>query len=155
MIFARIINRIAEFYMIFARKMPEFYVIIAGKKYFFLFFFFLGGGSVPPAPVSYTPLSASGPNPSLCPWMDNGHSSTFQSVPPPLVWGHTSHVSFLSTPSASRSRRLRNYRAPREWFPGPRCGCRLAWLKIERTLLLTAYIVIDEVSNGLNDLSNI
>ena len=55
----------------------------------------------------------------------------FQSVPPPLVWGHTSHVSFLSTPSASRCRRLQNYRAPREWFPGPRCGCQLAWLKSE------------------------
>jgi len=148
MIFARKINRIAEFYMIFARKMTEFYVIIAGKNIFPVFF--RGEGGVPPAPISYTPMSASGPNPSLCPWMDNGHSSTFQSVPPPLVRGHTSHVSFLSTLSASRSRRLRNYRARREWFPGPRCGCRLAWLKIERTLLLTAYIglglVIDEVS---------
>ena len=96
MIFARKINRIAEFYMIFARKMPEFYVIIAGKNIFPIFFW---GGGVPPAPVSYTPMSASGPNPSLCPWVDNGHSSTFQSVPPPLVRGHTSHVSFLSTPA--------------------------------------------------------
>ena len=44
MILARKINRIAEIYMIFfARKMPEFYVIIAGKIYFFLFFFWGGG----------------------------------------------------------------------------------------------------------------
>ena len=55
MIFARKINRIAEFYMIFfARKMPEFYVIIAGKNIFFLFFFW--GGGVPPAPVLCPPL---------------------------------------------------------------------------------------------------
>jgi len=37
-------------------------------------------------------------------------------------------------------------RDPREWFHGSRCGCRWAWLEIERTSLLTAYIVIDEVS---------
>jgi len=29
MIFARKINKIREFYMIFERKMPEFYIIIA------------------------------------------------------------------------------------------------------------------------------
>ena len=44
MIFARKINRIAEFHMIFARKMQEFHVIIAGKNMFFLFFW---GGGVP------------------------------------------------------------------------------------------------------------
>jgi len=31
MIFARKINKIPEFFMIFARKMPEFYIIIAIK----------------------------------------------------------------------------------------------------------------------------
>jgi len=34
MIFARKIYKISEFHMIFARKMPEFYVIIV-RKYFF------------------------------------------------------------------------------------------------------------------------
>jgi len=69
----------------------------------------------------------------------------------PLVWW------WVDTPPMFPSfRRLRHFdlgaygvRAPREWFPGPRCGCRLAWLKIERTLLLTTYVVIDDVSNGL------
>ena len=64
------------------------------------------------------------------------------------------HVSFLSPPSASRysvsaPTEWGCDRAPREWFSGPRCGCRRAWLEIERTLLLTALpIVIDEVSNS-------
>ena len=64
--------------------------------------------------------------------------------------GTPSHVSFLSTPSASLDAfgvsmiDLGAYgiKALREWFPGPRCGCRQAWgpgMKIERTLLLTAY----------------
>ena len=46
------------------------------------------------------------------------------------------------------SRRLRRLdlgpygiKAPRAWFPGPRCGCDGPG-KIERTLLLTAYIDI-------------
>jgi len=39
-IFARKINKVPEFYMIFARK------------YFFPIFFF-GGGQMPPTPVSY------------------------------------------------------------------------------------------------------
>jgi len=34
MIFARKIYRIPEFHMIFARKMPEFYVTIARKIFF-------------------------------------------------------------------------------------------------------------------------
>jgi len=49
MIFARKINKIPEFYMIFfARKLPEFYIIIARK----IFSWILGGGEghVPPAP---------------------------------------------------------------------------------------------------------
>jgi len=51
MIFARKINRISDFYMIFARKMPEFYIIIARKIFFPNFW-----GHVPPcpSPVSYT-----------------------------------------------------------------------------------------------------
>jgi len=42
--FARKVNKIFEFHMIFARKMPEFYVIIARK--IFSRFFFGGGGLV-------------------------------------------------------------------------------------------------------------
>ena len=107
LIFARKINRIAEFYMIFARKTPEFHVIIAGKNIFFL------GGGLPPAPVSYTAMSASGPNPSLCPWMDNGHNSTFQSVSPPLVRGHM-------FPSSRRDLGACGIIGPhRNGFPGP------------------------------------
>ena len=49
MIFARKIYKIPEFYMIFARKMPEVYIIIA-QKYFFRI---LGGGAR--APRLYTP----------------------------------------------------------------------------------------------------
>jgi len=48
------INKIPEFYMIFARKVPEFYIglIIARKILLPDFFFFWGGGSsaVPPVP---------------------------------------------------------------------------------------------------------
>jgi len=38
--------------MIFARKMPEFYIIIARKIFFPIFFLFWGqgGGTCPPAP---------------------------------------------------------------------------------------------------------
>jgi len=39
--------------MIFARKMTEFYIIIARKIFFRLFF---GGGHVPPLPLSPTPM---------------------------------------------------------------------------------------------------
>jgi len=46
MIFARKVNKISEFHMIFARKMPEFYVLIARK----IFSPNLGGGHVPPVP---------------------------------------------------------------------------------------------------------
>ena len=42
--------RIPEFYMIFARKMPEFHIIIAGK----IFFPNIGGARVPPP--SPTPM---------------------------------------------------------------------------------------------------
>jgi len=45
MIFARKINKIPERYMIFARKMPEFFKIIARKIFF--------PARAPPAPVSY------------------------------------------------------------------------------------------------------
>jgi len=34
MIFARKISKIPEFYMIFAGKMPEFYIIVARKIFF-------------------------------------------------------------------------------------------------------------------------
>ena len=53
MTFARNINKISEFYIIFAPKMPEFYIIIA-RKIFSRFFFFGGGEHVPSLPpVSY------------------------------------------------------------------------------------------------------
>jgi len=42
---------------------------------------------------------------------------------------------------------IRRLRGLARMVSGPRCGCRRAWLELERTLLLTAYIVIDEVSN--------
>jgi len=48
MIFARKIDKIPEFYTIFARKMPVFYIITARK----IFFKILGGTSSH-APVSY------------------------------------------------------------------------------------------------------
>jgi len=49
MIFARIINKIPQCYVIFARKMPEFYIKIAR-----IFFPNLGEGArAPSAPVSY------------------------------------------------------------------------------------------------------
>jgi len=47
----RKINKIAEFYMIFARRMPEFCIIIALKIFFQIF-----GGHVPPCPPSPTPM---------------------------------------------------------------------------------------------------
>jgi len=47
--FFRKINKIPEFYIIFARKMLEFYIIITPKNFFRIL-----GGDVPPAsPVSY------------------------------------------------------------------------------------------------------
>jgi len=56
MIFARKINKIHEFYTIFARIMPEFYIIIA-RKNSFSDFFFGGGGRAPSAPPpSPTPM---------------------------------------------------------------------------------------------------
>ena len=55
MIFARKINKIPEFYTTFARKMPEFYIIIALK--YFSRFFFGGGGTCPLInPLSPTPM---------------------------------------------------------------------------------------------------
>jgi len=48
-IFARKINKIPEFVVIFCQKIPEFYIIIARKIFFPIFF--LGGGL--PRPVSY------------------------------------------------------------------------------------------------------
>jgi len=41
-IFSKKINKISEPYMIFARKMPEFYIIFS-RKTFFTIFFFWGG----------------------------------------------------------------------------------------------------------------
>ena len=49
-IFARKINKILEFYTISARKVPEFYIIIARRIFFPDFFFWGGGGGhVPPS----------------------------------------------------------------------------------------------------------
>ena len=42
------INKIPEFYMIFAPKMPEFYMIIAREIFSHFFFLFLGWGACPP-----------------------------------------------------------------------------------------------------------
>ena len=42
-----------ESYMIFARKMTEFYIIIARKFFFPIFFGGGGGARASPAPVSY------------------------------------------------------------------------------------------------------
>jgi len=46
MIFARKINNISEFYTVFARKMPEFCIIISRKVFPEIW----GGGHVPPVP---------------------------------------------------------------------------------------------------------
>jgi len=51
-----------KFYVIFARKMPEFYMIIERKTFFLMVFFFLGGGGAcplprPPIPPSPTPMN--------------------------------------------------------------------------------------------------
>ena len=48
MIFSRKVNKISEFHAIFARKMPEFYVIIARKVFFPNFW----PARAPPAPVT-------------------------------------------------------------------------------------------------------
>ena len=55
MTFARKINKIPEFYTIFARKMPEFYIGLTIARKIFPDLFFLGGGHVPPTP-SFTPM---------------------------------------------------------------------------------------------------
>jgi len=47
------INRISEFYMIFAQKIPKFYVVIARKIFFPNFV-----GHMPPDPPSPTPMGA-------------------------------------------------------------------------------------------------
>ena len=68
MIFAQIIDKIPEFYMIFARKMPEFHIIIA-QKYFSQI---LGGGErVPPVSYAYVPQLQPGLQPQL------SHASDF------------------------------------------------------------------------------
>jgi len=52
------INQIPEFYTIYARKMPEFYIKLPEKIFFPIFIFFFGGGArAPPAPVSYACVS--------------------------------------------------------------------------------------------------
>jgi len=58
-IFFRKINKISEFYTIFATNMPEFYIII-GRKIFFPNF--RGGARVPPLPSPFpTPMAKIGP----------------------------------------------------------------------------------------------
>ena len=52
MIFARKTNTIPEFYIIFAPKLPEFYITIV-RKMLSGFFFFWGGGECSPCPFSY------------------------------------------------------------------------------------------------------
>jgi len=55
--FAPKINKIPEFCMIFARKMPKFYIMIARKSIFPEFFFWGGGARALPAlgPLSPSP----------------------------------------------------------------------------------------------------
>ena len=55
------INEILEFYTSFARKIPEFYIMIARKIFLpdfvcLFFVFFLGGGGRVPCPPSPTPM---------------------------------------------------------------------------------------------------
>ena len=52
MIIVRKVNKIPEFYMIFAPKMPEFYIIIARK----IFFPNFRGARAPLPPPSPTPM---------------------------------------------------------------------------------------------------
>ena len=55
MVFAPKINKIPEFYMIFARNMPEIYTIIARKIYFpELCFFWEARAPLPPSPTPMT-----------------------------------------------------------------------------------------------------
>ena len=56
-IFFRKINNFREFYIIFAPKMPEFYIKIARKIFFPIF---LWGRHVPSLPPSPTPMAAAG-----------------------------------------------------------------------------------------------
>jgi len=56
MTFARNINKISEFYTIFARKMPEFHIIIARKIFFPNFGGHNFGGHVPFTAPSHTPM---------------------------------------------------------------------------------------------------
>jgi len=57
--FAGNIYNVLEFYMIFAPKMPKFYIIIARKKFY--------GGTCPSPPVSYAYASPSR-GPHSCIW---------------------------------------------------------------------------------------
>jgi len=59
-IFARKINNIPEFYIIFAPKMPDFYMIVA-QQIFSRFFgrFGVGVGTRAPCPTSPTPMPKS------------------------------------------------------------------------------------------------
>ena len=50
-IFARKINKFSECYTTFARKMPEYYIMFAGK--YFPGFFFFGEGGNPPLSYAY------------------------------------------------------------------------------------------------------
>jgi len=61
MIFARKINKIPQFYMIFARKMPKFYIIIARK-----IFSRILGARAPCFPVSSpTPMLGASVRPNM------------------------------------------------------------------------------------------
>jgi len=65
-----------------------------------------------------------------------GKLTTLPITPSRMVWG-TPLPSFL--PWISAHMEWGCERTSWEWFPGPRCGCRRAWLEIERTLPLNAY----------------
>ena len=56
MIFARKINKIPSFYMIFAPKMPELYIIIARRIFFPIFWGRRGEARTPACPPSSTPM---------------------------------------------------------------------------------------------------
>jgi len=101
--------------MIFARKMPEFYIIITLK----IFFPNFGGTSPTPMPqICIKSIFCRG-----LPRTPSGGVYDAPQTPIWMVWpGHPPHVSSISVPSTSRSRRLRNevvIGSHENGFPGP------------------------------------
>jgi len=80
MIFARKINQIPEFYTIFARKMPEFWIIITQKIFFHEIWVGARVPPAPPPPPSPTPMDLDlatvdlNLNSPKCQWCNVRHS---------------------------------------------------------------------------------